>query len=65
MKTGLDPQSSSFLVNLERIRVRQENAQRAVSSGLRVSRPSDDPTSVIDIVQLRSESERASNVGAN
>ena len=65
MISGIDAKTARFLVDLERIRVRQESAQRAVSSGFRVSRPSDDPSRVVDILQLRSEAERAGNISVN
>jgi flagellar hook-associated protein 3 FlgL len=65
MNNGIDPRSARFLVDLGRIQDRQDRAQRAVSSGIRVGRPSDDPARVMDILQLRSQTVRASTISAN
>lgn len=65
MVRGIDAASAQFLANLERIHDRQAKAQRAISSGLRVSKPSDAPENVMDILQLRSSVEMTKAIGSN
>jgi flagellar hook-associated protein 3 FlgL len=65
MITNVDARSAQFLANLKQIHERQARVQQQISSGIRVSRSSDDPGQVMNILQLRSEVERAGAIGAN
>ena len=53
MIRSFDPRDDQFLADLASIQSRLESAQRQISSGLRVSRPSDDPDAVDDILQFQ------------
>jgi flagellar hook-associated protein 3 FlgL len=63
MIKALDSQSQLFLASLARIEARQQKVQRALSSGIRVGTPSDEPDRVVHILQLRSEIARATTIG--
>lgn len=65
MIRGLDSQAELFLANMKRIEQRQQRVQAELSSGLRVSKPSDAPDRVMNILQLRSEISRATVIGDN
>jgi flagellar hook-associated protein 3 FlgL len=65
MVKGLDGATTRFLNDLGRIQARQQRAQGMVSSGIRVMRSSDAPDRVIDILQLRSDINRAEAIGVN
>lgn len=65
MVKGLDSYAEKFLSDLSRIQDRSERIQRAISSGYKVSRPSDAPERVVDILQLRSDIDRATMIGMN
>ncbi|MFN0171829.1 MAG: hypothetical protein ACKV22_35905 [Bryobacteraceae bacterium] len=54
MISGIDPTTDRFLFDLERIRSRGERAARQITSGYRVSRPSDDPSAVPEIINTQS-----------
>ncbi len=62
MKSYLDANSTKFLADLDRLDKKQDRVQREISSGYRVSLPSDAPEDMIDIVQLRSDVARADAV---
>ena len=64
MINSVDAQSAQFLSDLQRIQDRQSRVQRQIGSGLRVNKPSDDPDAVMNILQLRSEVERASAIAS-
>ncbi len=65
MITGLPPSSAQFLANLQRIQARSEKAQRELSSGLRVERPSDDPDQLGSIIQAAADLGRVDQIGLN
>jgi flagellar hook-associated protein 3 FlgL len=65
MNFSVDPRSDRFLADLDRIDDRMSRIQREISSGYRVSRPSDEPGQVIDILQLRSDVSRATTINTN
>lgn len=65
MISSIDARSARFLADLQSIQARQARVQRQISSGVRVNRPSDDPDQVSNILQLRSEVERATAIGKN
>jgi flagellar hook-associated protein 3 FlgL len=55
MPASINPESSLFLASLSRIERRIESAQRQISSGIRLERPSDDPGAVMDVLQLQAD----------
>ena len=65
MITGLTPTDAQFLANLQRIQTRSAKAQRELSSGLRVERPSDDPDQLASIIQASADLDRVEQVGLN
>jgi flagellar hook-associated protein 3 FlgL len=65
MIRSLDPRSFQFLTALERTRHRMDAAQRQISSGMRVERPSDDPSVVTDLLQRRTDLQIGEQLGAN
>jgi flagellar hook-associated protein 3 FlgL len=65
MVKGIDSYADKFLADLSRIQDRSERVQREISSGYRVSRPSDAPERVMDILQLRSDVDRAMGIQTN
>ena len=65
MINSINPSADSFLVDINRLEARSERAQRQLSSGLRVSQPSDDPDQVSNILQLSSSVARNNQIGAN
>lgn len=62
MSLSVDPHSERLLSSLQRIATQQSRLQREISSGHRVSHPSDAPEAVVDIVQLQSSAEHATGV---
>jgi len=65
MINSINPSADNFLVNIDRIQARGERAQQQLSSGLRVSKPSDDPDQVGNILQLSSTLARNEQIGRN
>jgi len=65
MINSINPSADNFLVDINRLEARSERAQRQLSSGLRVSQPSDDPDQVSNILQLSSAVARNNQIGAN
>jgi flagellar hook-associated protein 3 FlgL len=61
----LDPMRSQFLDDLASLQSRMTKTQAELTSGIRVNKPSDDPTAVGDILQLQSDIGRVSQVTAN
>ncbi|MCC6590837.1 MAG: hypothetical protein IT168_29370 [Bryobacterales bacterium] len=55
MLRGIDPQSESFLSNLDRVSARMAKAQREISSGKRLNTVSDSPDDVAFLLGTRSE----------
>jgi flagellar hook-associated protein 3 FlgL len=60
-----DPMGEGFLANLASLQRRLTRVSTQVSSGVRVSRPSDAPEDVVDIVRLRSEIAQAKQTTKN
>src|SRR4051812_23650130 len=58
MQVRNDGRALLFLADLDRVNSAEDRVQRAISSGYRVNRPSDDPDQMMDILQLRSEIQR-------
>src|SRR5262245_15246464 len=65
MINSINSSADNFLLNIDRIQSRAERAQRQLSSGLRVSKPSDDPDQVGNILQLSSALARNEQIGRN
>jgi hypothetical protein len=65
MIQGLRPNDEKFLIAYNRILDRAERATQQVTSGMRVSVPSDDPDQVSNILTLRVNLDRASQIGRN
>jgi flagellar hook-associated protein 3 FlgL len=65
MQISTDARALRFLADLDRINSTEERVQREISSGYRVNRPSDAPEQMIDILQLRSDVQRAGDTDRN
>jgi flagellar hook-associated protein 3 FlgL len=61
----LDPTRSQFLDDLTLLQTRMTKTQAELTSGIRISKPSDDPTAVGDVLQLQSDIGRVAQVTAN
>jgi flagellar hook-associated protein 3 FlgL len=62
MSSTIDPSSEQFLNAISRIQSRLDQAQRQISSGLRVSVASDAPDAVSPILQLHAQIQRNTEV---
>jgi flagellar hook-associated protein 3 FlgL len=62
---SINSSADSFLADLARLQDRSEEAQRQLSSGLRVSKASDDPDQVGAILQTSSDIARNEQIGRN
>ena len=58
----LDPTRSQFLDDLASLQNRMTKTQAELTSGIRISKPSDDPTAVGDVLQLQSDIGRVTQV---
>jgi len=58
MIRSIQASSERFLANLARIQARSQKAERQITSGLRVSQPSDAPDQIGSILQLRADIQR-------
>ena len=65
MITGMDPATEQFLASVGNLQARLADTQNQLSSGLRVSKPSDAPEQVGDIFQTRAELAHANQVDQN
>jgi len=65
MISGLDPATEQFLASVNDLQKRLNDAQNQLSSGLRVSKPSDAPEQVGDIYQTRADLARVNQVDQN
>jgi len=65
MLQTLDPARSQFLNDLASLQNRMTKTQAELTSGVRISKPSDDPTAVGDILQLQSDIGRVTQVTSN
>ena len=65
MISNLDPSSEIFLADLLRGQRRVERAQREVTSGLRIQKPSDAPDEIDSLLQIRAARERNSQIQSN
>ncbi len=51
---GINSGNAQFLASLDRLQTRADKLQQQISSGFRVSKPSDDPSAVQDVLSLSS-----------
>jgi len=65
MLQTLDPARSQFLNDLATLQSRMTKTQAQLTSGVRISKPSDDPTAVGDVLQLQSDIGRVTQVTSN
>src|SRR5436309_14755653 len=65
MLQALDPARNQFLNDLSTLQKRMTKTQAELTSGVRISKPSDDPTAVGDILQLQSDIGRDTQVTSN
>ncbi len=65
MLQTLDPMRNQFLNDLATLQKRMTKTQAELTSGIRISKPSDDPTAVGDVLQLQSDIGRATQVTTN
>ena len=65
MLQSLDPIREQFLADLQSLNDRIAKTQAQLTSGVRISRPSDDPSAVGDVLQLQSDIGRVTQIAAN
>ncbi len=65
MISGVDASAEQFLADLERTQARTQRAERQISSGLKFNDASDAPDQVSDILKLRADISRNSQVTSN
>ena len=65
MLQTLDPMRSQFLNDLQSLQNRMTKTQAQLTSGIRISKPSDDPAAVGDVLQLESDVGQATQVTSN
>jgi flagellar hook-associated protein 3 FlgL len=65
MITNLDPSSEFFLSSVNRIQQRLAEANRQVSSGKKISQPSDGPDQIDSLLQLRADRQRNAQIRSN
>jgi flagellar hook-associated protein 3 FlgL len=63
--TNLDPAMQLFLVNINRVQQQLNQASAEVSSGKKVNEPSDDPSQVEDLLQLRANQQHNQQIQSN
>jgi len=65
MVSGIDPSTAQFLADLSQTQSKMETAEREVSSGLKFQDASDAPDQVSDILALRADISRNTQVQSN
>jgi flagellar hook-associated protein 3 FlgL len=65
MLDSIPPSAARFLADLERIQARAERAERQISSGYKINKPSDDADSVQELLVARSNLEQTSQIRVN
>src|SRR5512133_3228917 len=65
MLSSLDPASQRFLADLQNVQQRLARAGRELSSGKRISVPSDAPDQIDQLLQLRADLARNTQIGFN
>src|SRR5262249_47562851 len=62
---NINPSADNFLAAMSQLGVKLERAQQQMSSGLRVVKPSDDPSSVSDILEISSSISKNTQIVKN
>jgi flagellar hook-associated protein 3 FlgL len=65
MIQNISPSADSFLAAINQLQANIQRAQAQIGSGLRVNKPSDDPSVVSDILQINSSLARNTQIGQN
>ena len=65
MIQNISTSADSFLAAVNQLQARVQRAQEAIGSGLRVNKPSDDPSVVSDILQINSSLARNTQIAQN
>jgi flagellar hook-associated protein 3 FlgL len=65
MIQNISPSADAFLAAVNQLQAKVERAQEEIGSGLRVNKPSDDPSVVSDILQINSSLSRNTQIGQN
>jgi flagellar hook-associated protein 3 FlgL len=65
MLQSIDPARNQFLSDLASLQNRMTTTQAQLTSGIRISKPSDDPAAVGDVLQLQSDIGMATQVTTN
>jgi flagellar hook-associated protein 3 FlgL len=65
MIQNISPSADSFLAAVNQLQANIQRAQAEIGSGLRVNKPSDDPSVVSDILQINSSLVRNTQIGQN
>ena len=65
MLQNIDPARNQFLTDLASLQNRMTQTQAQLTSGIRISKPSDDPSAVGDVLQLQSDIGMATQVTTN
>jgi flagellar hook-associated protein 3 FlgL len=65
MIQSISPSADSFLAAVSQLEAQVARAQAEIGSGLRVNKPSDDPSVVSDILQINSSLARNTQIGQN
>jgi flagellar hook-associated protein 3 FlgL len=65
MIQNISPSADSFLAAVNQLQANVQRAQEEIGSGLRVNKPSDDPSVVSDILQINSSLARNTQIGQN
>jgi len=65
MIQSINPSADSFLADVDQLQAKLQRAAEQISSGLRVTKPSDDPNVVSDILEISSNLARNDQTGKN
>lgn len=65
MTYGLDPSTERFLIDTNRLQARLNRAEAQITSGLRITHPSDDPGQIERILTLSANLDRATQIQHN
>jgi len=65
MIQGVSGSADSFLADVGQIEARLQTDQEQVSSGRKINRPSDDPATITDILQINASLARTTQIGQN
>ena len=65
MINSINPSADSFLADIDRLQAKSDRAQRQLSSGLRVTKASDDPDQVASMLDISASLARNEQIGVN